>query len=248
MGKIKTLNSFLFICVLLSSAVSNAQNNLIKVAVIDTGIHSSLLNESFLCKDGHKDFTNSKNGIADNHGHGTNVSGLIDQHVKGMLLSKHSLKSVLKTKANYCQVILKFYDPVGNNSLDATVKAFEHAISLKVDYINYSAGGSDYSKAEHEVIKKALNAGIKIIVAAGNEGSDLQKKPYYPAKLDSRLIVVGNYDSSKQRAPTSNYGKDVDVWENGVNSLSYHTSSAVSSLTGTSQATSVHTGKQRYSR
>jgi len=236
----RLLNVATFIGVLAFTHILHSKT--IRVAVIDTGLDSSLMNESFLCAQGHKDFTDTS--LNDNDGHGTSISGLIDQHVKGQLLGEVPIKNILKSTEDYCQIIIKIFDPASNKStIETTVKAFEYAMSLKVDYINYSAGGLEYSFSEHMVIKKVLDAGIKVIVAAGNKSSNLNKKPFYPAKLDSRLIVVGNLNFRHQRSPTSNYGEDVDTWEIGERAVSYRTSNLVSVMTGTSQAAAIHTGK-----
>jgi hypothetical protein len=214
----------------------------IRVAVIDSGIHPSLMDKKFLCKEGHKDFTDT--GLEDVNGHGSNVSGLIDQYVKDKIIGMYSMPEILSTDADYCQIIIKFWDPrMKNSALETTVAAFKYAISLNVDVINYSAGGTDYYKEEHKIIKKALDSGINIIVSAGNHANNIEKHPFYPANLDPRLIVVGNLTIRNSRAETSNYGSIVDVWEIGQNRISYASDNTTSILSGTSQAAAVHTGK-----
>lgn len=218
----------------------------IVVAVIDTGINQSLNNSNFLCKFGHKDFTGT--GMEDRHGHGTNISGLIDQYVKGIILKPDgsNIKELLSAKANYCQVILKYYDPKvsGMNNLKNETDALRYAINIKVNYINFSGGGLEFDKEEKALIKEAIDMGIKVVVAAGNEKSDIDVlgKHYYPAYDDPRQIIVGNLDG-KRRAPTSNYGKSVNTWEQGTNQYSLRDSIGVSCMTGTSQATAIKSGK-----
>lgn len=55
---------------------------------------------------------------------------------------------------------------------------------------------------------------------------------------DKRIVVVGNKDSFGTRIKSSNYGKLVNRWEIGENQEAYGIT-----LTGTSQATAVATGK-----
>lgn len=219
------------------------------VAVIDTGISDELKDANFLCKFGHKDFTGL--GLNDTHGHGTHISGLIDQYAKGLRLGKETtIAGLLNTKANYCQVILKFYNPSrfqesGNPKRE--VEALKYAINIHVDIINFSGGGLAPDPEENELIKKALDMGIKVVVAAGNERteiSDPKQRCYWPACSDPRLFVVGNLShEGGGRAPSSNYGSIVNTWEIGTDLLSLADLTHGAYMTGTSQATAVKTGK-----
>lgn len=244
------INKTIFASILMSVSIVLAKPELdpdsgkIKVAIIDTGINRDLFFKPTMCAKGHKDFTGT--GLQDSNGHGSHISGLIDQYVKDMPFNKGFRPPNLQgKKVEYCQIIIKFYDSnIFTDTGNTTVEAIEHAIKLKVDYINYSAGGLKYIESEAKVIKKALDAGITVIVAAGNEHSDLTKVPYYPAVIDPRLIVVGNTDFvSKKVAPSSNYGSAVDAWEIGTNRISYGSGKKLIYLSGTSQATAIHTGK-----
>ena len=200
--------------------------NLIKVAVIDTGMDRKT--RARYCPSGHTDFTGT--GIFDNEGHGTNVSGLIDIHAKD---------------ANYCQIALKFYDAlIGGGTTSTLIKAINKAIELKVDIINYSGGGFDFSTNEYIAITNALANGITVVVAAGNTGGNLDENCfYYPACYDDKIVVVGSVDSRGRRVYYSNYGKVVDIWEIGINQCANDLC-----ISGTSQATAVTTGKLIYKR
>ena len=212
----------------------------LRVAVIDTGIDPELMNSPFLCTSGHKDFTGTS--LKDNHGHGTNISGLIDQYAKDMVIEDGwSKEDVIVEPLNYCQIILKFYDPKQDNAnnLKQEIAAIKYAIDMKVDMINISGGGVDRAEIEVKAVKGALDVGIIMVVAAGNERADLAKQPYFPASADSRLHVVGNLDHNLVRAPSSNYGDEVNAWEIGVERVSYNKDP----MTGSSQSTAVKTGK-----
>jgi cell wall-associated protease len=217
----------------------------IVVAVIDTGIDPELMKHNSLCEDGHKDFTGT--GLADHHGHGTHISGIIDQYAKNHIFTfKKSPNLIDNIKENYCQIIIKYYDPKANsdNNLSNTILSFRWAIDHHVDVINYSGGGATFSKEERLVVFEALNKGIKIVAAAGNERGDIDKHKYYPAMYDKRIYVVGNLvKDTNERAPSSNYGKSVNTWEIGTNVLSRLPSKSFGLMTGTSQATAVKTGK-----
>lgn len=216
------------------------------VAVIDTGFdfksdwidtikEHPTLRKPRMCKYGHKDFTGF--GIEDHHQHGTHISGLIAQYAAG---------------SNYCLVMIKFFDTKENegiNHLDLEMKAIQRAINLKVDIINYSAGGNDKSDRECTLIKKALDLGIVVVTAAGNEHNDINKTPYYPAMCDDRVIAVANADVDGVYAYTSNYTNDVELKarglykENGTSVFSVIPNNSSGYMTGTSQAAAIETGK-----
>lgn len=206
---------------------ANKPPKFITVAVIDSGLKRSIFKQQWnkgICKYGHKDFTGT--GLKDSNGHGTNVSGII--HAKARSVP-------------YCQVILKFYAKGRSNeaSVKSFMQALAYAIKLKVDVINFSAGGGGYFAKEEALIIKALDQGIIIIAAAGNNGISLDKHSYYPASHDIRVIVVGSRDRLGNKTRSSNFGSIVDLWEVGVKVKG----SYGGSFTGTSQATATATGK-----
>lgn len=252
------MKKFLFI--LIFPMICQAKT--IKVAIIDTGfdfkstwrnIDKTGLSRPKLCNGGHIDFTRDEfdsEYLKDNHGHGTHVAGII---AKGL------------DEIDYCLVIIKFYDPYKINGIANSVKSFQWAIDQKVDIINYSAGGTEYSDDEKEVVLKALKLGIKIVSASGNEKTRLYKQGvglspkqerklaslnrkvftchYYPACYNSLIECVGNELSYGMPAPSSNYGDAITVWEEGTSVYSLLPDNSFGVMSGTSQATAVRTGK-----
>lgn len=221
----------------------------IVVAVIDTGIDSSLMDKSYICKDISRDFTGR--GLNDVHGHGTHISGIIHQYVTGAIIphspSKVDLERFSKANATYCQMILKYYaeSAPGSVNLANMIKALDYAISMHVDYINISGGGPESNSQEKALIEKALNMGIKVVVAAGNDHHDIsfEQFKYYPASYDKRIIIVGNLSDNNSRSPSSNYGPKVNTWEHGEGVYSTIPGNKYGRMTGTSQATAIKTGK-----
>lgn len=205
------------------------------VAVIDTGLSFSEETKNVrLCDTGHKDFTTihrynmDQTNIPvpiDTNGHGTNIAGLI-QDFAGY--------------ANYCMVILKYFDPkaTGQQNLVASIAAIKYATSIKADYINYSGGGQLSDEAENIAVKTYLDNGGKFIAAAGNESNNMDQAPFYPAASDSRITVVGSTDTFGNRLPSSNYGTRINKWEVGYKMKAFGIK-----LTGTSQAAAITTGK-----
>ena len=222
--------------VILTPAQAAKHKKLI-VAVIDTGFgyNGAGQNDYHLCPKWHRDLVglgtyehqHTVVGVPlDTHGHGTNVVGLIERYA-GL-------------DVDYCVVIIKFYDDrVPGISKRLSSVAINYARKIHADVINISAGGYSPSDTEQRAVKKYLDQGGSIFAAAGNNGVDLGLKPYYPAMSDPRVNIVGAFDENlKMKTSYSNYKKDLHFWEIGTNLEAYGIT-----MTGTSQATAVATGK-----
>jgi serine protease len=210
----------------------------VKIAVIDTGFSTVNGNavKVRLCDTGHKDFSGvnkfapASNGHTpiptDEHGHGTNVAGLIDLYAR-------------ESGVNYCIVILKFYDVNrGYHSQEGLIKAIQYASTIHATIMNISGGGNSPIEAESKAVKVFLDGGGVVVAAAGNEGRNLSIDPYFPAMSDPRIIVVGSLDGNLSLARHSNFGTRVNAWEPGVNQEALGLM-----MTGTSQSTAIHTGR-----
>jgi subtilisin family serine protease len=233
----------------------------IRVAVIDTGFDMTWaekpndvrLKEPLqgfaegtvppkICAGGLYDFVDGKGDgqvtekdMADGHGHGTHIAGLIAKYAAG---------------ADYCLVIMKYYNPKGNDLLNLvnTVNALRTAVRLKVDVINYSGGGIAPSPEEREQVIAALDAGIIVVAAAGNEKDNINVRKYYPAAYDPRIVVVGSIGKwSEKFLPSSNWsdnkpGEIRVEKELGNDVFSTLPGGQFGYMTGTSQATAIMTG------
>lgn len=220
------------LCGVILIILSCTAKAVVKVAVIDTGydFESTWVNAKAnhlavpkLCDKGHYDFTNGSTLPNDSGQHGTHVAGLI---AKG------------NATVDYCLIILKYMGTgIFEDHLALSNAALKRAIELNVDIINYSGGGNSQDDEECELIRKALDKGIKVVAAAGNEKNNLKKKPYYPAMCDSRVFKAVNVDVNKDIHYTSNYGKVPNVVKVvGTNVLSIAPRNTYAILTGTSQS------------
>lgn len=169
-----------------------------RVAVIDTGLNiQSDKYKPFLCKTGHKDFTNT--GIADTVGHGTQVVDLIIENAK--------------TK-NYCLVIIKFYSTRNSEkqSVSNFLKSLYYSTLLNIKVANLSVSGAGKSVEESMYFK--YNPSTVFVTAAGNDGVNLDTKPRYPASYGyNNIIVVGALSDDLKKNKSSNYGTNVFHWE-----------------------------------
>lgn len=210
----------------------------IKVAIIDTGFGwNNRGHGAKLCKYGHKDFSADQKYTlnygtvsslpVDGNGHGTNIEGLIEKYAQG---------------AKYCIVIIKAFGVLDSNGapLENSIRAIRYATSLHVDFINYSAGGGESNVEERKAVQAYLDQGGKFVAAAGNNGENLDSfgHSYYPASYDARIVMVGNLNKEGNRQAISNYGSSVNRWEMGDGVSAWDIT-----LTGTSQATAIATGK-----
>ena len=207
---------YIFLILMFFSSMCYAKQ--IRVAVIDTGFDMTYSLDTKLCETGHKSFV-PKQTIQDIYGHGTNIVGLITKYAE---------------RSNYCLIIIKYYDKNIKNNHVRFLKALEHAYNLNVDMINISAGGPGIFIPEYNLIKQILDSKIIINAAAGNESLNLDDECiYYPACYDERIFVISSKNTIK-----ANKGEIVDKYENGKNQTGFGIT-----LSGTSQATAIFTGK-----
>lgn len=117
-----------------------------------------------------------------------------------------------------------------------------YAVEKKAKVINMSLGGSMPSLLLEEAVQKAVDAGIVVVAAAGNTGSDMKS---YPAALEG-VISVGAVDKTGKLADFSSYGATVDLVAPGADVYStiydYEKKSGYAELSGTSMATPVVAG------
>lgn len=209
------------------STISNAKP--IKVLEIDTGIDISHLEIR-----NHINIANwTKEDFIDTNGHGTHIAGLILDNVCD------------KVEIISCK-FYNGYEKDGNEILNKEIACFKMALKQHVNIINFSGGGGKESPEELKVLKQLSELGIKIVVAAGNNGQDLSDPVYnyYPAKYSlQNIIVVGNLEQNKKRNISSNYGLDNMVWEIGTKVLSTLPASSFGYMTGTSQSTARRTNR-----
>ena len=139
-------------------------------------------------------------------------------------------------------VPLKIFDEKGRGTLFSMICAIYHAIDNGGDIVNISAGyQGDKNSILEDAIEEARNAGIFIIAAAGNDKTNIDKKPYYPASFAStykNVISVASQNSATGRlGKCSNYGqKSVTLSAPGEKICGYDHNGNKVILSGTSMA------------
>jgi len=77
----------------------------------------------------------------------------------------------------------------------------------RADIINMSLGSASRSTAEQNAINAAVNAGVIVVAAAGNDATN---DPFYPASYNN-VISVSATDYRGNLSYYSNYGSNIDV-------------------------------------
>ncbi len=152
------------------------------------------------------DFVYDDNDPMDGNGHGTHVAGIIGAVGNNAL-------GVTGICWNGQIMILRAFDASGTATVADTIEAMDYARQNGVKVINASYSSPDFSQAEHDAIAQLNSAGILFIAAAGNESTNSDLTPSYPADYDlPNIIAVAATDTSDQLASYSNFGRSaVDV-------------------------------------
>ena len=177
------------------------------------------------------DFVASDNDPEDGNGHGTHCSGTIgavgnnDKQVAGVCWNV----SIMPVRAA---------DDSGSLASSDVVGAIYYAADNGAKVLSNSYGGSDFSQTEYDAIDYANDQGCIFVAAAGNDASDNDAVPQYPAGYDvANIISVAATDENDELASFSNYGSStVDVAAPGVEILSTYLSGGTETLQGTSMA------------
>lgn len=135
----------------------------IDVAVLDTGID---LNHPDLNVVRDKSFIFGGSGMDDN-GHGTHVAGIIG--------ARNNDIGVIGLAPGCRLWALKVLDRNGSGSLSGIISALHYVADRadEIELVNMSLGGVGYSPAFHAAIKRCVDAGVMVVAAAGNDGSDI---------------------------------------------------------------------------
>ncbi|MBI5275589.1 MAG: S8 family peptidase [Burkholderiales bacterium] len=191
--------------------------------VIDTGINSGHTEFSGRMESGYTAISDGR-GTQDCNGHGTHVAGTVGGTTWGVA-KEVTLVPVrvldCRGSGTWSQVIAGI-DWVANHAARPAVA-------------NMSLGGGK-STAVNNAVAGAVQKGVTMAVAAGNDNRDACN--YSPASTPS-AITVGATTSSDARATYSNYGACVDIFAPGssIKSAWYTSPTATNTISGTSMAT-----------
>jgi subtilisin family serine protease len=190
------------------------------------------------------DFDGNNNTVYDGPGddHGTHVSGTIGG--KG-----HNGQGVAGICWKIKMLHVKFLGAGGGTTANA-IKSVDYVTDMKTRHslpivaTNNSWGGGGFSQGLKDSIDNAGNQNILFIAAAGNNSSNNDAIPFYPASYTSAsLIAVAALNSNGTLASYSNYGAtSVDLCGPGTGVFSTVPTNSYASYSGTSMATPHVTG------
>ncbi len=203
----------------------------IKVAVIDTGVDSKHPEMQGKLTNGY-DFIDKTPKVKDHHGHGTHVSGIIGA-------ATNNEKGIAGINQEITIIPIRAVPTDGDETDQNVISSFEFAVMAGARVANCSFGKDESSKAVGDVIAAAGEKGLLVIVAAGNDGRDINSTPTYPASFHTHnMIVVGATKYNGDLAYFSNYGMGaVDIAAPGQGILSSVRNNGYESWDGTSMAT-----------
>jgi subtilisin family serine protease/sulfur relay (sulfurtransferase) complex TusBCD TusD component (DsrE family) len=185
------------------------------------------------------DTANNDSNPADDHSHGTHTSGTIGA------VSDNGL-GIAGVANNVRILACKFITSAGTGTDADAIECFNYVVALKQRGVNIRVTSNSWggfregspATALKNAIDAAGDAGILNVFAAGNDGENIDTKPFDPASFTSPSIVtVAASDQSDARASFSNYGTtSVDLAAPGVSILSLYPGGFYISSSGTSMA------------
>ncbi len=178
-------------------------NQIVKVAVIDSGIdvtdnitvkeRRNFIKDTPVTTPLYEDFT----------GHGTSVASMIAGSGTG--------SDVIGTGGNIELYSARVLDENKQAPISSVVEAIYWAIEKDVKVINISFGTQIYSEALKTAIDTATDKGILVVAAAGNRGT---QGVDYPAAFEN-VLAVGSVNAAGNVSDFSAKGEEVDVMAPG---------------------------------
>ncbi len=167
----------------------------VKVAILDSGVDYTEDIDVYM----RKNFIPSEDEISviyeDISGHGTSVAGII--------AAKDNDEGITGINPYVQLYSARILDENKQAPASRVVAAIDWAIEQDVDIINISFGTTVDSEEIHAAIRRAYDAGILIVAAAGNNGV-----VEYPAAYDE-VVAVGAVNAKGER--TEGNVKEADV-------------------------------------
>ena len=147
--------------------------------------------------------------VTDDLGHGTFVAGMIFANTNNEL-------GIAGVMPNVRLMPIKVLTKATDAAVSDVVRAINYAVENGADVINMSLGSNDFSQTLKDACDAAVEKGVIVVAAAGNDGSST---PCYPAAYDS-VVGVGSLTKDNLLAASSQYGESVYVTAPGAGVVS----------------------------
>jgi subtilisin family serine protease len=208
----------------------------VTVAVLDTGVDAS---HPDLAPNMWRDPASGADGVnvigggapTDGNGHGTAVAGIIgargNNGIGGTGVAQDARIMAVRVLGD---------DAAGTTA--TVVEGMRYALAHGARIINLSLSGPDRSQALEEQIQAAQTQGVLVVAAAGNEGTNLDVRPSYPAAYpEPNVLAVASTGASGGLSSFSNRGAGaVDLAAPGEDVLAPIPGGSYARWSGTSAA------------
>jgi len=209
--------------------LTNGDSSKVLIAVLDTGIdqnHEDLAGKVVTSVNFSKIQT-----MADGHGHGTHIAGIIAAATNNGL-------GIAGIAPNARLLNVKVADDNGIVWSSSVTQGIVWAVDHGANVINMGFFVPATSAALEQAIEYAWSNGTVLVAAAGN---DIKSVPIYPAYYPE-VIAVGATDVSGHLWSKSNYGEWVDTYAPGVDIYSTFPGNNYGYQSGTSVASAYVSG------
>lgn len=194
----------------------------VRAYIIDSGVLASHTQFGGRVSGG-ASYISDGRGTSDCNGHGTHVAGTVAGSVHGV--------------AKGARIVpVRVFGCTGGSSNSTIIAGIDwvRANHVKPAVANMSLGGGA-SSATDTATNNLINAGVTVVVAAGNNNANACN--YSPARV-ANAITVGSTTNTDARSSFSNFGTCVNIFAPGssITSAWYTSNSATNSISGTSMA------------
>jgi hypothetical protein len=197
----------------------------VKIAILDTGIADHIAFKNAI---GRINLVPLPANAADLNGHGTSVASLI--------FSSNPLAPGIAPGATPLSV--RIADDNGSSNSFLIAQGIIAAVDAGAQLINISLGGNGRSTLVENALDYAKQAGVIVVAAAGNSGTE---GVMYPAASPS-VIAVGAVDANNQHMAFSTTGEQVAVAAPGYAVNAAYPGDRMAQVSGTSPAAPIVTG------
>ncbi|WP_274362472.1 S8 family peptidase [Paenibacillus thermotolerans] len=170
----------------------------VTVAIVDSGIDLNHPDLKDRLVEG-KNILEPAKPPQDDHGHGTNVAGII-------AAIRNNEKGIAGIAPNVNLMPVKAIGSDGKGDEEHLGEGIKYAIDHGADIIVLSLGLNLYSTYLYEIVNEAEQKGVLLIAATGNEGQTVKYPAAYPT-----VVGVGGASVTNEYKAMSNYGPEVDL-------------------------------------
>lgn len=209
-------------------AWGDTNGTMVNVAILDTGANLDHLDLIDNIKGNYNAISPSKSA-ADDHGHGTHVTGIIG--------AVNNTIGVIGVGPQVNLYPVKVLDRKNQGNLSDILDGMQWCIDNNMQVVNMSFGAPSSVQSLQDAVIALHTAGIVQVTAAGNTSGAI----LYPAKYPE-TIAVSSVDMADQLAASSARGAEIDLAAPGVGINSTSIDGQYTTMSGTSMASPHVTG------